>query len=87
MKTSGPVVVKQNADMPIPVEVLAASIKAISDGVKKLRTGKLNDHALLMLIAHACPVPKGYPRRPVTPKIVKAVLAGMEQLEREYLKP
>ena len=81
------IVVKQDAEKPVPIEVTAESIKAISDGIKKLRAGKLNERALLLLIVQACPVPKGWPRRPVTTKQVKAVLEGMEQLEREYLKP
>lgn len=73
----------QQDDKPIPVEVLAQSIKAISDGIKKLRSGPLTDTALILLIQHASPT-VGYQK--VTIKHVRAVLDGMESLERTYLK-
>ena len=41
------------------VEVIAASVKAISDGIKKLRSGPLNDKALVLLIQHSCPYKAG----------------------------
>ena len=45
MKKSA-VEVKQNAEKPVAVEVMAESIVAISDGVRRLRAGALNDRAL-----------------------------------------
>jgi hypothetical protein len=80
------ITVKQKDDAPIAVEVLAESIKAISDGVRKLRSGRLNDKALLLLIQHACPAERKYGPKPGVGTI-KAVLAGMDALERTYLKP
>lgn len=82
-----PVVVKQDKDAPVPVEVLAAGILAISEGVKKLRAGRLNDNALVLLITHAAPgVGRGYAKKKISAKEVRAVLEGIEQLEATYLK-
>lgn len=81
------IVLKQpeNPADQVPVEVLATSIKGISDGIAKLRAGPLNEKALILLIQHAAPY-IGYGKN-VTAKQIKAVLDGMESLEREYLKP
>lgn len=79
------VIVKQDEQKPIPVEVLAASIKAISDGITKLRAGPLNERALVLLIVNAAPN-IGYGKN-VTAKHVRAVLDGISSLEHEYLKP
>ena len=69
------------------VEVIAASVKAISDGIKKLRSGPLNDKALVLLIQHSCPYKAGrYGSGMVTAKEVRAVLEGIESLEDTYLK-
>ena len=78
------VTVKQDEKKPVPVEVMAASIVSISEGIKKLRASPLNDRALVLLIQHACPQVN---YKPVSGKDVRAVLAGIEGLEREYLKP
>jgi hypothetical protein len=81
------IVVKQDEQKPVPLEVLAESIKAISDGVRKLRAGPLNEGALILLIVHASPPwGRSYNRKKVTAKEVRAVLAGMESLEKQYLK-
>lgn len=74
-----PVAIKQSDGNPVPVEVLAESIVAISAGVKKLRAGPLNERCLLLLIQNACPLPgkSGFGRTPVSQKDVKAVLDGM----------
>lgn len=79
------IIVKQDEANPVPVEVLATSIKAISDGMKKLLSGPLNEKALVLLIQHACPSTRKYGPRPGTSEI-KSVLAGIESLERTYLK-
>ena len=80
-------VVNKDETKPMPVEVLAESIKAISDGVRKLRNGPLNDRALLLLIQNAAP---GVGGRHGTNKLgmaeIRAVLEGMESLENTYLK-
>lgn len=78
------VIVKQDAEKPVPVEVLAESIKAISEGVRKLRAGPLNDKALLLLIHHASP--GGYRTPRPSMHDIRAVLDGMDALEATYLK-
>jgi len=79
----------QDEIKPVPVEVLAEAIKSISEGIKKLRNGVLKDDALILLIQHASPTIKssGYKAnaRP-TPKQIRAVLEGMEHLEKTYLR-
>ena len=83
------VTLKHNEEAPIAVEIIADCIVAIADGVKKLRSGRLNESALVLLIKHASPgVKKGrYHTEYITAKQVQAVLDGMASLEREYLKP
>lgn len=75
--------ITQDKEKPVPVEVIAADIQAISQGIKKLRQGPLNDNALYLLIQHAAPT---VGQRPVSKQQIKAVLAGIEALESEYLK-
>ena len=87
MAKSKTVKVIENPNNVVTVEVLADSIKAIADGVKRLRAGRLNDRALYLLIQHACPsVGPKYTYRNVTQAEVKAVLEGIANLEKEYLK-
>lgn len=71
----------------MPVEVLAESISSIAQGVKKLLAGPLNERALVLLIQNACPQVGKYPPHAITQKEVKAVLEGLQSLEKEYLKP
>ena len=87
MKTQPPVKIVQNPAAPVAVEVLAESIIAISQGVKKLIAGPLNETALLLLITHACPPPITNSSQRVGQRDVRAVLAGIVALEKEYLKP
>jgi hypothetical protein len=65
----------------IPVEVIADALVSISDGIKKLRAGSLNEKALQLLIQHAIPAAN----RPST-KQIQAVLDGAESLKSLYLK-
>jgi len=80
------IAIKQIPENEVPTEILADAIVAISQGVRKLRAGRLNDKALCMLIAHAAPGvgPRGY--KPVSQKEVRAVLDGIDSLEATYLK-
>ncbi|MFA5952285.1 MAG: hypothetical protein WC807_18610 [Hyphomicrobium sp.] len=78
-------VVKQDGEQEVTVEVLASSIVAISEGIKKLRAGRLNDKALMLLIQNACPATGTPPSRPAQ-KEIRAVLDGMAALEATYLK-
>lgn len=71
----------------VPTEIIASAIVAISSGIKKLKSGRLNDKALIMLIQHAAPGKKsnrGY--KPVTTGEVRAVLEGLESLSSTFLK-
>lgn len=79
--------VGQADDKPIPVDVIASSIVAIADGVKKLNASKLTQRALVLLITDACPpINQGHPRVRITQSQVKAVLAGMSSLEAQFIK-
>lgn len=78
-KTAPRVVVKQTPDAEVPTEVLAESIVAISQGVKKLRAGRLNETALVLLLQHAC---KGV----VSRNHIKCVLDALQDLERLYVR-
>lgn len=68
----------------VPTEIIAESILAISEGIKRLRNGMLNDKALVLLIQHAAPSVK-YNGGKLSATEVRAVLDGMESLERAYL--
>lgn len=74
---AGKVKVVQTDEQEIPVEILAESIKEIAAGVKKLRSGKLNDRAIILLISDNCNV-----GRPA----IRKVLESMETLAATYLK-
>jgi hypothetical protein len=63
----------------IAAEVIADAIVAISDGIAKLRQGRLNDKALLLLVQHAAP-------EQVSQRDIKNVLAGIQSLKTTYLK-
>ena len=65
---------------PIPVEILAEHIKAISEGVKTLMAGPLNEKAIVLLIQHAIP------GTAVKVTDIRAVIRALERLETTYLK-
>lgn len=71
-------------DKPEPIEVMEKSIVSISEGIKKLRTSRLNDKALFLLIQHACPR-NGYYKM-IRIIDIKNVIEGIESLEKIYLK-
>lgn len=82
------VIVKQDDVNPMPVEIMAESIRGISEGIRKLRAGPLNEKTLLLLIQHAAPNVGGkYKNGIISQKDIAAVLEGIESLERIYLKP
>lgn len=70
--------IKQNPDDLIPVVVLAREIESICAGVRRLCAGRMNDRALLLLIQHSSKV---------SAKSLRAVIDGIENLERLYLRP
>lgn len=76
----------QSSQNDVPTEILADSIVAIAEGIRKLRAGRLNERALLLLIQHAAPAPSSFRTKPVSQKDVRAVLDGIENLEAAYLK-
>jgi len=58
-------------------EELSTAIADIAAGLKALRSGNLNERAVLMLIAYASGVPQ---------KDVKRVLDGIEKMPSLYFK-
>lgn len=83
------VIVKQlsEKEKEVPTEVLADSIVAIAAGMKKLRSGRLSDRALFLLIQDASPNRGGkYAQSPIPVKTIRAVFEGIESLERSFLK-
>lgn len=81
------VTVKQGEDEQVPVDVIASSIKAISEGVSKLMSGSLNEKAVVLLIQHAAPNVGGrYGQSKVGTTEIRAVLGGIQSLEQTYLK-
>lgn len=81
------VTVKQTPDAEIPTEVLANSIVAISEGIRKIRSGRLTDRALFLLIRDAAPTYGAkYRTQSVGLSEIKAVIEGMESLEKTFLK-
>lgn len=80
--------VTQDPETVMTTEVLATAIQAISEGVRRMRAGRLTDEALVLLVTHAAPSIGGkYQKSYVTAKQVRAVLEGIESLETTYLKP
>lgn len=77
-------------DAEMTTAVLASEVKAISEGVKKLRRGKLTDDTLILLIQHAAPnVRRGnrsFTATPIPAKVIRAVLEGLENLGTAHLK-
>lgn len=65
----------------LPTEILADSIVVISEGIKKLRAGRLTDSALVLLIQHNIPT-----KMKVNAHQIRAVLNSIESLSETYLK-
>ncbi len=80
-------VVQKDGEEVAP-EIIAGAVVAISDGIKKLRASRLNDDALFLLIAKAAPAygPR-WKKEHVTATQVRVVFAGIEALEKTWLKP
>lgn len=77
-------------DVGITTAVMASEIQSIGKAVRRLRAGKINEDALVLLIQHAAPTVRrpgsGYGKAAVTIKAIRAVLDGMENLEKAWLK-
>lgn len=84
------VVIKQDEKNPVPIEVLATSIRAIAAGIKTIRRGPLDERALLILIAENCRMKKRkygrLVRAQISPGTIKSVLDSLESLQAAYLK-
>lgn len=90
MKTTNEVKIIQPIEgAAVSTEILATSIVAISEGVKKLLAGPLAHDTLVLLIQDAAPsIPSGYLKKAkVGQREIKAVLAGIEALAKTHLKP
>lgn len=72
-------VVQAEGQPEVVAEITAQAIVDISQGLKKLKSGKLNEKAIILLITNACK-PK------VSPKAVRTVLEAIESLETEYIR-
>lgn len=68
---------EDDPDEMVPTEVLAQSIVEISIAIKKLRTGRLSDKAIILLI-------QGITKQ--TQAEIKKVLDACEMLESTYIK-
>lgn len=81
------ITVKQNPEAEVPIEVLAEAIKAIASGVQKLRSGKLRDRALFLLIQDAA---GGYGtnrnKKRLSVRDIEAVFNGINSLESSFLR-
>lgn len=70
-------VTQRENEEQVPTEVIAQSIKEISDGMRKLRTGRLNDRAIVTLLHETTKISR---------TDIKTVLDGLEELEGTFLK-
>lgn len=70
-------IVKQNPEAEIPTEVLAQSIIDISKGIIRMRTGRLNDRALFVLLKDATGVSQ---------QNIKLVIDGLQSLQTTYIR-
>lgn len=77
--------VTQDEEKPVAPEIMAQSIVAIADGIKKLRSTRLNDRALFLLIQAASPSVNRQGSK-VTITDIKAVFEGIESLEKSFIK-
>lgn len=60
------------------VQAIAEGVVHVSRAIKDLEKGKLNDKALLVLMAHSTGLSQS---------VIKKVLTGLSQLEELYVKP
>lgn len=67
----------KNEKEPIPTEIIEQSIVDISEGMKRIQSGRLSRRAITVLIKDACGVSMGD---------IERVLNSLSSLERIYLK-
>lgn len=79
--------VRQTEGKEVPTEVLATSIKALADGMRKLRNGRLSDRAIFLLVQDASPNVGGkYGSAKLSMKDIRAVFSGLDNLEAAFLR-
>lgn len=78
-----PTTIIQDESDHVPAEILATSIKAIAEGVRRLRSGPLNKRCLMLLIQHSAPTYRGGKRIAIND--IEMVFDGIDNLERAYL--
>lgn len=72
--------IKQDEEKPIATEIIAESIVKISSAIRQMRSGRLNNRALVILIQAAA-------LGRISQADVSLVLNVMEDLEKTYLRP
>lgn len=72
-------VVQKSNEPEVATEVIAQAIIEISEAMKKLKNSRLKERAIIILIKRACP-------SWVTEVQVKAVLTGIADLEKEFIR-
>lgn len=70
-------VTQKEGEEEIPTEIIASAIVEISDGMKKIKAGRLNDKAIIYLIHKSSGIKQDD---------VARVLTAMERLKKDYLK-
>lgn len=81
------ITVKTNEENPEPVEIIADAIIKISDAFDKIKNGRLQRRALLLLIKDNCDqVGNGYRKKPIALGDVEKVLDSIEGLRKAYIK-
>ena len=66
-------------DAEVPTAILASSILTIAEGVRRLRTGRLADRALFLLIQDACSDRIGIDK-------IRMVLEAVGELGKPYVR-
>ena len=74
-----PVAIVQAPEKPLAHEIIAQGIIDISKSFRAIQDGRLNNRAIALLV-HAA-------SSGVSMTDVKAVLAGLDRLEAEFIKP
>ncbi len=78
-KTTKKVVVRNNDENPIPTEIIAESIIKISDAITKMKSTKLTERAILILIRDSISGNIGLGD-------IKTVLDAAQDLSKNYIK-
>jgi hypothetical protein len=75
-----PLTIRQNPEDKFTGQVLASAIREIATAMRSLRS-QLTDDAVAILVTNA--IPKSYG---ISEKSVRAVLLGIDSLEKKYVK-